>query len=199
MSLLENLLKKAGSYKENHPTSQLLKQVNLSAEIAGMEAPYEFMLKLAEQEQVDITEEIVIKLHQLFYQTTNPTLAGQYRTDQENMEGEYIPPTSENIPHLMGHLANQIESSGSTLHPIELAAMTYKRIVDIAPFVDGNEAVAWLVMNLILVHAGYPMTSIPSRRQDEYLSALSASRAEYDMVPFSTLIAECVIEAQLSL
>ena len=42
------------------------------------------------------------------------------------------------FPRLMAHLTDQILSSQSTLHPIELAAMAHKRLVDIHPFIDGN-------------------------------------------------------------
>ncbi|MCI9388546.1 MAG: Fic family protein [Lachnospiraceae bacterium] len=47
-------------------------------------------------------------------------------------------PEQSMAPRLMAHLTDQILSSRSTLHPIELAAMAHKRLVDIHPFIDGN-------------------------------------------------------------
>lgn len=68
----------------------------------------------------------------------------------------------------MKHLADQIHSSRSTLHPIELAAMAHKRLVDIHPFVDGNGRTARLLMNLILVNVGYGVVSIPHMEKRLY-------------------------------
>lgn len=61
---------------------------------------------------------------------------------------------------------------------------------------DGNGRTARLLMNLILVNAGYGVVSVPPIRRNDYIDALSASRRLYDMEPFSTLIAECVIETE---
>ena len=46
------------------------------------------------------------------------------------------PPAPDEVPHLMAHLVDQLSSSRTTLHPIELAAMAHKRLVDIHPFID---------------------------------------------------------------
>jgi len=96
----------------------------------------------------------------------------------------------------MRHMVDQIHSSKTTLHPIELAAMAHKRLVDIHPFVDGNGRTARLLMNLILVNDGYGVVSFPPAWRNEYINALSASRRLNDMEPFSKLITECVIETK---
>ena len=96
----------------------------------------------------------------------------------------------------MAHLTDQILSSRSTLHPIELAAMAHKRLVDIHPFIDGNGRTARFLMNLILVNTGYGVVSIPPVWRNDHINALSASRRLNDMDPFSKLIAECVIETE---
>lgn len=74
--------------------------------------------------------------------------------------------------------------------------MAHKRLLDIHPFLDGNGGTARLLMNLILVNAGYGVVSVPPVRQNDYHNALSDSRRRNDMEPFSKLIAECVIEAE---
>lgn len=51
-----------------------------------------------------------------------------------------------------------------------------------------------LLMNLILVNAGYGVVSIPPVWKNDYINALSASRRLNDMEPFCKLIAECVVE-----
>lgn len=149
------------------------------------------------QQELNITEETIKELHRLLYRTTDATQAGQYRTIPARIPNtEYLPPEPDEIPRLMGHLADQISSSRFTLHPIELAAMALKRLLDIHPFTEGNNRTALLLMNLILVNNGYGFVSIPPDRQGEYHQALSASRQRKDMEPISKLIAECVIESK---
>lgn len=166
-------------------------------EAAGHGMAYDFMLELARQQNMDITEETIKKLHYLFYQKLDADEAGRYRSTQVYISGtEYIPPTPDEVPRLMNHLTDQIRSSQVTLHPIELAAMAHKRLVDIHPFIDGNGRTARLLMNLILVNKGYGVVSIPPIWRNDYINALSASRRQKDMEPFSKLIAECVIETE---
>lgn len=166
-------------------------------EAVGHGVAYDFMLELARQQHMSITEDAIKKLHRLFYQKVDADQAGQYRSVQVYISGtEYIPPSPEDVPHLMKHLADQIHSSQSALHPVELAAMAHKRLVDIHPFVDGNGRTARLLMNLVLVNAGYGVVSIPPILRNDYINALSASRRLNDMEPFCKLIAECVIETE---
>lgn len=166
-------------------------------EAVGHGDAYDFMLSLARQQDMDIMGKDIKKLHQLFYQKVDAEKAGQYRTIQVYISGtDYIPPSPEDVPQLMSHMVDQIRSSRTTLHPIELAAMAHKRLVDIHPFVDGNGRTARLLMNLILINAGYGVVSIPPVWRNDYINALSASRRLNDMEPFSKLIAECVIETE---
>lgn len=166
-------------------------------EAVGHGAAYDFMLELARQQDMCITEDTIKKLHRLFYQKVDDNQAGQYRSVQVYISGtEYIPPAPDEIPQLMKHLTDQIRSSLGTLHPIELAAMAHKRLVDIHPFIDGNGRTARLLMNLILVNAGYGVVSIPPILRNDYINALSASRRLNDMEPFFKLIVECVIETE---
>lgn len=166
-------------------------------EAIGHGDAYDFMLDLARQQVITITEDTIKRLHQLFYQKVDADKAGRYRSIQVFISGtDYIPSSAEDVPQLMGHMVDQIRSSRTTLHPIELAAMAHKRLVDIHPFVDGNGRIARLLMNLILVNAGYGVVSIPPIWRNDYINALSASRRLNDMESFSKLIAECVIETE---
>lgn len=167
-------------------------------EAVGHGAAYDFMLKLARQRDMEITEDAILKLHRLFYQKVDADQAGQYRSIQVYISGtEYIPPAPDEIPRRMARLIEKIHASRMSLHPIALAAMAHKGLVDIHPFIDGNGRTARLLMNLILVNAGYGVASIPPIWRNDYINALlSASRRLDDMEPFAKLIAECVIETE---
>lgn len=166
-------------------------------EAVGHSKAYDFMLALARQKDMDITEESIMQLHHFFYQKVDEENAGKYRTIQVYISGtEYIPPAPEDVPRLMEHLVNQITSSKNALHPIKLAAMAHKQLADIHPFIDGNGRTDRLLMNLILVNAGYGVVSIPPIWRNNYINALSSARTSNDMDAFSKLIAECVIETE---
>ena len=49
-------------------------------------------------------------------------------------------------------------------------------------------------MNRILVSEGYRPITIGTERREAYQQALTISRKEYDMEPFSRLIAECILD-----
>ena len=58
------------------------------------------------------------------------------------------------------------------LHPLERAALFHYRFVCIHPFDDGNGRMARLLMNLLLMQAGYPPCVVRNSRRREYLQSL---------------------------
>jgi Fic family protein len=72
--------------------------------------------------------------------------------------------------------------------------MVHKELEFIHPFVDGNGRVGRLLINLVLLQAGYVVTVIPPVRRPEYISLLE--KAHTDDRPFIEFIAECVLETQ---
>jgi Fic family protein len=72
----------------------------------------------------------------------------------------------------------------------DTAFAAHRRLVEIHPFNDGNGRTARLLMNLILICAGYP--PIPVRPQDrlEYIRALQQAQAGEGMESLNRLLAE---------
>lgn len=166
-------------------------------EAAGHAEAYDYMLSVAKNEQLEITEEMIKKLHYLIYIKLNQKEAGQYR-DIDITGAEYRVPKAEELAHFMGHFMNQMQSSKGLMHPIEYAAICHKRLMDIRPFKDGNGQIARLIMNLILLHAGYGLAIIPPELGDQYSNALSLAQNTGnpkidDLIEF---IAERVIETE---
>lgn len=168
-------------------------------EATGHGEAYDLMIKLARSEKLQITEDVIKKLHFLFYNRLDSTEAGVYRDYQVFISGtEYVPPVPEEVPLLMKDFISQLANNRQNLHPILLAAYAHKRIVDIHPFTDGNGRTARLLMNLILINKGYCVVSIPPVLRHEYIEALQISQREINpsIEPFNQLIAECELEAQ---
>lgn len=168
-------------------------------EATGHARAYDFMLSIARSEELEFTEEIIRKLHHLFYSGIDSGQAGSYRNDQIYISGtDYVPPAPEEVPALMHAFVTELNQKKGNIHPVLFSAFAHRRLVDIHPFIDGNGRTARLLMNLIFVNKGYCVVSIPPILRSEYISALVvAQREEHPSCePFDMFIAECELESQ---
>ncbi len=141
------------------------------------------------------TEGDIKKLHRLFYRRIDETRAGKYRKEKVFISGsKYSLPGPEKVPGLMGGLMTKIDCWGKKMHPVEYSALVHKEIAFIHPFVDGNGRVARLLMNLILLQAGYCLAVIPPILRRDYIQALEKAHA--DDKCFMGFIAGAVRETQ---
>ena len=168
-------------------------------EATGHARAYDYMLETARGGEFTISEEIICRLHELFYAGIDQEHAGKYRDVQVFITGtDYIPPEAEKVPGQMAELAAELNEKKGRLHPVVLAAYAHRRLVDIHPFQDGNGRTARLLMNLILVNKGYCLISIPPVLRHDYITALQqAQRTESPSDDaFIKLLCECELEAQ---
>lgn len=69
----------------------------------------------------------------------------------------------------MNEFANWLNSENTLLlHPIKLAALAHYKLVHIHPFIDGNGRTSRLLMNTILMRAGFPPVIIPKQERHRY-------------------------------
>lgn len=121
--------------------------------------------------------------------TTYTVHAGQYKTRPNSVitttgeRFEYASP--EETPALMTDLVEwyNIATNEGALSAIELASLFHYRYIRIHPFEDGNGRIARLLVNFILLRAGYPMIIVRSNDKDKYLSALNSSDLKVGLVP----------------
>ncbi|MDO4555783.1 MAG: Fic family protein [Lachnospiraceae bacterium] len=141
------------------------------------------------------SEYTILTLHKICCRNAASIQAGVYRKGPALPCGPgHNPPEASDIPHYMNHFINQMITSRPMFHPIEFAAISYKRLLDIYPFPSFNEETATLFMNLLLSREGYPLASIPSIYAGEYESAMMAARRmpNPDTDPLVCLIAKCI-------
>lgn len=91
----------------------------------------------------------------------------------------------------MSDLVSWTTNNQKKLHPVELASIVHHKLVNIHPFDDGNGRTARLVMNLLLMRAGYPLVVILKNDRKKYYDALEcADKGDYK--PFVRFVAQAV-------
>ena len=121
--------------------------------------------------------------------TTYTVHAGQYKTRPNSVitatgeRFEYASP--EETPALMSDLIDWYNQAVSEdkLSALELATLFHYRYIRIHPFEDGNGRIARLLVNFILLRAGYPMIVVRSSDKDKYLSALNRCDVAVGLTP----------------
>lgn len=94
---------------------------------------------------------------------------------------------------LMDEFIDWLNSEGTAeLHPIKLSAIAHYKLVTIHPFYDGNGRTSRLLMNLVLMHAGYPPVMIRVEQKHEYYKHLETANQGECAILFPTpLILVC--------
>jgi Fic family protein len=168
-------------------------------EALGHFQAHDYMMEMARDSPLTFTEETVKKLHYLFYRSIEEDEAGEYRRIEVYITGtEYVPPPPEEVPALMSEFIGELNQQKSCLHPVLLAAYAHRRLAEVHPFVDGNGRTARLLMNLILINAGYRVVSIPPICRHSYYAALQSAQHLPSAVndQFNRFICECELESQ---
>lgn len=163
-------------------------------EATGHARAYDFIFELVQNEKVPLDD--IKKIHKLFYQNIDPDNAGLYRTQKVFISGMDVTlPNPEQIEKLMKQFEKDLVSLKSKLHPIAYAATIHNKFVTIHPFMDGNGRTARLLMNLLLIKAGYSITIIPPVCRTDYISCAYQGNKGKDE-PFINMLSCMVYESQ---
>ena len=161
------------------------------------------MQEEAEDKERPLTETFIRELHRTLLRedyVVNKNLpdgttitytvhAGRYKTRPNSVitvTGEKFEYAShEETPALMTALVDwyNTEADKGEMSAIELATLFHYRYIRIDPFEDGNGRIARLLVNFILLRAGYPMVIVRSDDKDKYLSALNLCDVNVGFVP----------------
>lgn len=139
-----------------------------------------------------LSEVFIRSLHQLVVKETDPAYAGKYRDGNVSITGsDHIPPDVSEVNILMREIIDWVRKNQRKMHPIELAALLHHKIVFIHPFFDGNGRTARLVMNVLLMQAGYPLVVILKNDRKKYYDALDKADKGKPQ-PFVQFVAQAV-------
>lgn len=141
----------------------------------------------------------VLDLHRVILTGIQSDDAGVYRRDRVRVVGSSrIFPNPLKVPQLMGELIGELNAQAGELHPVTLAARAHYGLVAVHPFIDGNGRTARLLMNLLLIRAGYPPALIPVTARAPYYGALEEANGG-NLAPFDALVLDRVRAGVLDL
>ena len=138
-----------------------------------------------------LSEHLIRTLHYLVIENIDKEFAGVYRNSNVIITGsDHTPPDALEIPAQMNELLQWYRNNQSKLAMVELAALFHHKLVYIHPFFDGNGRSARLVMNIILMQAGFPLVIILKNDRKKYYRVLQQAD-QGDSIPLVHFIARC--------
>lgn len=143
------------------------------------------------QEPGPITEEAILKMHEILMKSILGDEAGAYRRVPVFIRGSrYVPPNWVKVPDLMAAFATRLQEGPKGKHPIRFAAEAHIELGAIHPFIDGNGRVCRMLVNLLLMTSGYPPALYTQTSRAAYLTALETAQVENQPDSFIEVTAE---------
>ena len=135
------------------------------------------------------TQTEIKAIHNILFNGTMPNKAGKYRTEGVWAgERNRAYPDPDAVPDKMADLVHYLERNEGILHPVQLAAEAHFRLTSIHPFQEGNGRTARMLMNLLLLRAGYPIVVIHKDMREAYDDALAAGHVDSKLSKLQALI-----------
>lgn len=159
-------------------------------EILGLDAAMKYINATLVNRFGPITLKDILEIHARVLGYVDPFGSGEFRRTQVYVGG-HVPPSPNDIPPLMKEFETWLNSESAVrMHPIRYAALAHYKLVSIHPFDDGNGRTSRLLMNAILMQAGFPPVIILKQDRHRYYEYLDAAN-EGDVRPFVRFIADC--------
>ncbi|NEQ26866.1 MAG: Fic family protein [Microcoleus sp. SIO2G3] len=176
---------RSGITIQGHPLNEHLEAI-------GHAQAIDYLEELAGGESIGERE--IRELHSLMLRSIDPRTAGVYRSIDVKAAGtNYEYPSHFLVRELMAGFHQWLQVSDN-LHPIKRAAQAHLEFVAIHPFVDGNGRTARLLMNLLLLRAGYPIAIIANTQREAYIDAIVRHQTGGGSEWFTRLVAQSVQE-----
>lgn len=156
----------------------------------GYAAGWDAVCRFA-QEHLPLTVSMVRDLHRYVLLGALPEFCGVFRDHEVRVLGANFKPASPYlIPAKMSDLISRLDDDAG-LHPIERAAVFHAGFETIHPFADGNGRTGRLLLNFMLLKAGYwPVNIRFAEDRQAYYRALSAYNLDGNADLLTALIAE---------
>ena len=142
---------------------------------------------------IPFSESIIRQIHTLVL-VDRPEDRGVYRRIPVRIMGAYhVPSDPVLVPEQMENLVAEF-AANKKKHPIERAAIFHLKFEGIHPFVDGNGRTGRLILNLMLMQAGYPPINVKYSDRKRYYEMFDRYYRDNDQNPAISLVVENIKE-----
>ncbi len=150
-------------------------------EIVNHHEAIDFVSSLVAQKGI-LSEKDILELHSILMTKIEKEFGGRYRNGRVRIMGaNFVPPNPLKVNNLMTELINNVRIAKDEWPVVWLATLFHHHFVHIHPFFDGNGRMVRLVMNLLLMKAGYPSAIILQQDRKKYYDALNkANNGDYE-------------------
>ncbi len=187
--------------KEKGEGPDYLEKLKNRMAIVGYSAAFDFILAGAKQDfgKSHLTEDFIKNTYyNLFKPSADAGIVDYYsltafRNVPVYIRGtRYTPPSHEKVHELMGSFVQLVNAFEN---PVVRAILAHYYFVAIHPYSDGNGRTGRLLMNYLLVSAGYSWVTIKTEQRGEYFEALAKAQVDEGIVPFGEFILAILKEA----
>ena len=145
------------------------------------------LIKSRLEEGAALDEELIKDIHQVVME--NILDGGLYRSYNVRITGAgFTPPEWTEVRNNMKWFIADFEAKKSDLNSIELASYVHAEFVRIHPFQDGNGRTARLLLNFMLMKAGYQPVIIEAKDRPIYYESLNDFAVTGNLENFYNLI-----------
>ena len=165
-------------------------------EVVGHKEAIDYIETLSRSD-AGIGEWEIRQIHSLVMRKLAPTEAGRYRQLDVKAAGTaHVYPPHYLLSELMAEFVQWLDEARSQIHPVIFATEAHYRFVSIHPFLDGNGRTGRLLINLLLLRAGYPIVTISNQQRLAYIEALvQAQQTEDDLGALLALVYKAANDA----
>jgi Fic family protein len=170
------------------------KSVREHLEVINHAHAFDFMIDLMHKKLTEVTLADILDIQRIIIRVVEDQHAGRLRTISiQQIDTNYQFPNPFKVPELMDKFISELHAAKEP--PILTAAYAHLLMFNIQPFLYGNGKTARLLMNLILIQAGYPPAIIKPGDREAYIKALQHAQLRGDTDPFLLFIAQAVEES----
>ncbi|MDE2025389.1 MAG: Fic family protein [Patescibacteria group bacterium] len=139
---------------------------------------FSYIQVLAEdKKREELNLQDILDIHRIILKKIDDSDAGRLRSTAVRISGSTtILPNPIKVPELMEEFVTWLQTT--TEHPVKVAIDAHYTLVTIHPFVDGNGRTARLLMNFILMQAGFPPAIIKKEERNRYLTVLESAQTK---------------------
>lgn len=153
---------------------------------------FDYIKTLVDKKSQGLTAKDILDIHSIILNKIDDTNKGRYRTVAVRLKGsETSLPNPLKVPELMEEFITWLQSDNSD-HPVKIAIEAHFKLVSIHPFVDGNGRIARLLMNLLLMQAGFPSGIVRKEDRSVYINSLEKGQTKNDLTDYYTTMLEAV-------